>query len=125
MGRNEVDTLLLEVGIEAVAVVRPIADEMFGFGLEHVEIETELDQGDFVMIRGVRAGREGQSVPIHNCKNLHALPTFREAHRVPAAPRGRKGGVDEALALVNRASSRSVLASCVSTSRSTSCWHHC
>ncbi len=103
MGRNEVDAILLEVVIAAIAVIGPIADEMLGFSLEHVEIETELDQGDFVIIRGVRADRKWQPVPIHNRENLHALPAFREAHGFPATLRGGEGGVDEALALINRA----------------------
>jgi hypothetical protein len=103
MGRNTVDAILLEVVIEAIAVIRPIANEMLGFRLQHVEVETELDQGHFMMIRRMPTDGEGESVPIHTRKNLHAFPAFREAHVVPAALRGRKGGIDETLALVNRA----------------------
>ena len=55
--RNHVDPVVLEVVIEPVAIVGPIADEMFGLGLQHVEVETELDQRDFMMIG--RVGTHG------------------------------------------------------------------
>ena len=88
---------------DLVAVVRSITNQVLGFGLQHVEVETELDQGDFVMIRRGRTDREGQPMPIHNRQDFHALPAFRETHVVSATLRGCKGGVDEALALVERA----------------------
>ena len=103
MGRDHVDAVLFEVVIEAIAVIRPIANEMLGFRFQHVEVETELDQGDFMMMRRMRTDREGQPVPIHNRENLHAFPAFREAHGVPAALGRRKGGIDEAFALVHHA----------------------
>ena len=46
MGRNQVHAVLLQVVIEPVAVVRSITNQVLGFGLQHVEVETELDQGD-------------------------------------------------------------------------------
>lgn len=48
---NQVHADLFEVVIEHIAVIGSIADEILRFGLKHVEIETELNQGDFVMIR--------------------------------------------------------------------------
>ena len=102
MGRHQVHAVLLQVVIEPIALIGPIGDEMLRFGLGHVELETELDQGDFVMIRCVRTDGERKLVPIHNCANLHALPAFDDAHVVPATFDGRQSGVDEALALVNR-----------------------
>lgn len=121
MGRNEVDAILLEVIIESVVVIGPIANEMLGVGLQYIEIETELDQGDFVMIRRVRTDGEGEPVSIHNRENLHALPAFCEAHSIPAPLRGRKGGIDELSRSFILPSPRSALANCVRTSRSTSC----
>ena len=43
MGGNQVHPVLFQIVIEPIAVVRPITDEMLGFGLQHVEVETELD----------------------------------------------------------------------------------
>ena len=40
---------------------------------------------------------------IHNRQNLHALAAFRKADRIAPALRGGKGGIDEALAFVDRA----------------------
>jgi len=49
----------------------------------------------------MRTDGEGESVPIHNRKILHAFPSFREAHVVPAALRSRKSGLNEPLAFVD------------------------
>ena len=101
MRRDQVHPVLVEVGIEAIAVIRPISDEMLGLGLEHVEVETELYQGDFMMIRRMRAHREGQSVPIHNRQDFHALAALREADGLAAALGRRKRGINETLAFIN------------------------
>ncbi|MCE3224090.1 MAG: hypothetical protein K0S58_2270 [Nitrospira sp.] len=62
--------------IESIAVIGAIADEMLRLGLQHVEIETELDQRDLVMIRGMRTDREGEAMAIHNGEDFHALAAF-------------------------------------------------
>jgi len=51
-----------EVIIEAIAVVSTIPNEMFWLGLQHVEVETELNQGDFMMIGRMRTDRERQEL---------------------------------------------------------------
>ena len=76
--RDHVDAILLKLVIEAVAVIRPIANEMFRLGLEHIEVVTQLDQGDFMMMGGMRTDREGQPVPIHNREDLHVFTAFGE-----------------------------------------------
>lgn len=59
MRGNEVHAILLEVVIEPIAVIGPIADEMLRLGLQHVEVEGQLDQGDFVMVGCMRTDGEG------------------------------------------------------------------
>lgn len=68
MGRDHVDAVLLEAVIEPIAVLRAIAiaNEMLGFRLEHGEVETELHQGDFMMIRGVCPERKRHPMAVHN-----------------------------------------------------------
>ncbi|HSF67721.1 MAG TPA: hypothetical protein VLA67_09885 [Nitrospiraceae bacterium] len=100
--RDQVHAVLLEVIIESVAVIRAIANELLRLGLQHVEVETELHQGDLMMIGGMRTDRERQPVSIDNRQDFHALATFREADRVAATLRGGKRRVDEALALIER-----------------------
>src|SRR5689334_6238872 len=98
---NHIDPVLLEGIIEAVTVIGPVPDEMFRLGLQHVEVETELDQGDFMMIRRMRTDGERESMAIHNRENLHALAALRETDRLaPAFGRG-KGRIDEALPFVD------------------------
>jgi len=100
MRRDQVHTVVMEVGIEAIAIIRPIPDEMLELGLEHVEVETELHQGDFMMIRRMGAHGEGQSVPIHNRQDFHALAALCESDGLAAALGRRKRGIDETLAFI-------------------------
>lgn len=101
MRDNQVHALLLEVGIETIAVIGSIPDEMFGLGLEHVEVETELHQGDFMMIRRMRTDGERKVVPIHNRQDFHALVAFRETHGLAATLGYRKRRIDEPLLFIN------------------------
>ena len=52
MGRDQVHPVLCKVVIEAIAVIRPIANERLRLRLQHVEVESELDQRDLMMIGG-------------------------------------------------------------------------
>lgn len=103
MGRDQVHAVSLKLVIQAIAVIGPIANEMSGLGLQHVEVEAELDQGDFMMIGRMRADREGEPMSIHNREDFHAFAAFRDAHGVPAALGRRKRGIDETLAFIDRA----------------------
>ena len=100
MWRNHVHPVLLEVVIEPVAVIGAIANEMFGLGLQHVEVETELHQRDFMMIGRMRTHRERQSMAIHNREDLHAFAPAGGTDALAAALGRGKRRVDEALALV-------------------------
>src|SRR5512139_2953618 len=103
MWGNHIHPVLLELRIELIAVRRTIADEMLRLGLEHVEVETELDQRDLMMIGRMRPHGQGEPVPIDNRQNLHTFSAFREAHGL-TTPLGRsKRGIDEALAFIKRA----------------------
>jgi len=50
MRGNQVHPVLLEVLIELIAVIGAITNEMFRFGFQHVEVETEVHQRDLMMI---------------------------------------------------------------------------
>ena len=76
---DHVDAVLLEILIEPIAVIGAIANEILRLGLQHVEVETELHQGDFMMICRVRTDREWQPMPINNCQDFHAFAAFGEA----------------------------------------------
>jgi len=43
--------------IERVTVVSTIADEMFRLGFDHVEVEAQLYEAHFLIVRGVGADR--------------------------------------------------------------------
>jgi hypothetical protein len=83
---------------------------MLGFGLQHVEVETELDQGDLMMIGLMATDRERQPMTIDNGKDLHAFAAAGGADVVaPAFGRGKRR-IDKALRSSSAPSSRKVLA---------------
>ena len=75
---------------------------MFGLGFQYVEVETELDEGDFVMIRRVRTHGEREPMLIHNREDCHAFAAFGEPYRTTTALRcGSKCCIDETFAFIN------------------------
>ena len=99
--RDQVHPVLLEVIIEPVAVIGAIANEVLGLGLQHIEVETELDQCDLMMIGRVRTDGEWQPMAIHNREDLHAFATAGFPDVVAAALGRGTCRIDEALALVD------------------------
>lgn len=117
---DPIHSVALEVVIEAVAVIRAIADEMLGLGLQHVEVEAELHQGDLMMVGQMGTDGEGQPMPINNRDNLHALAAFGETDGVPPPLAAANVASMKLSRSSNAPSSRSVLANWVRMSRRTS-----
>ena len=103
MRGDHLDALRTQLLIELIAVVGFVADEVVGLGLDHVEVEAELHQADFVMVRGMRADRQRQAVAIDNCHDFQAFAAFRRANLGTATLGHREARVDEAFFLVERA----------------------
>lgn len=99
--RDEIDTFSRELLVERIAVVGTIADEILRLRLEHVEVEAQLHQRDFMMIRSVRAHRKRQAVAVDNRQYFHAFAALRRPDLVAAALGKRERRIDEALALVD------------------------
>ncbi|MGQ0555565.1 MAG: hypothetical protein ACT4PN_06440 [Nitrospiraceae bacterium] len=76
MRRNQVHAVWLEGIIEAIAVIGPIPNEMFGLGLEHVDVEAQLDQGDFMMMRRMRTDGKRKSIRSTIARIFTPLPRF-------------------------------------------------
>src|SRR5207249_8936333 len=87
MRRDHLDAVLAQLLIEWIAVVGPIADQILRLGLDHVEVEAQLYEPNFVVIGGMRADRERQSMTIHDCHDFHAFPTLRRSDPRPATLR--------------------------------------
>src|SRR6266699_4200583 len=73
MRRDHLDAVLAQLLIEWIAVVGAIADQILRLGLDHVEVEAQLYEPNFVVIGGMRADRERQSMTIHDCHDFHAM----------------------------------------------------
>lgn len=74
---------LLEVGIKPFALIGPIARQVFWFGFQPVEGETELHQGDFMIIRQIRVHRVRQPVTTQN-RHVHDLAALGEPDALAA-----------------------------------------
>lgn len=104
MGRKHVDAILCEVVIEPITVVGPIPNGILGFGLQHVAVETELNQLDLMMIGRMRAHREREPMPIHKREDFDAFAPAGFPDVIASALGRGKRRIDESLALVNRSS---------------------
>src|SRR5215471_4139995 len=89
MRRDHLDAVLAQLLIEWIAVVGAIADQILRLGLDHVEVEAQLYQPNFVVIGGMRADRERQSMTIHDCHDFHAFSALRRSNLRPATLPGR------------------------------------
>src|SRR5690606_29288571 len=101
--RDQLDALFTKLRIQWIAVVRLVADQDLRLCLDHVEVEGQLYERHFMMVRRVRGDRQRQALAIHNCHDFHAFSALCRANLLPAALRRSKGGVDVALRLVNPA----------------------
>src|SRR5215510_8043464 len=99
MRRDHLDAVLAQLLIEWIAVVGAIADQILRLGLDHVEVEAQLYQPNFVVIGGMRADRERQSMTIHDCHDFHAFPALRRSDPNPATLRHHERRIDEAFPL--------------------------
>src|SRR6478672_5793614 len=103
MRRDHLDAVLAQLLIEWIAVVVAIADQIFRLGLDHVEVEAQLYQPNFVVIAGMRADRERQSMTIHDCHDFHTFPALRRYDPRPATLRHHECRIDEAFRFIQGA----------------------
>lgn len=98
--RNHFDPLLSQFLVQWVSVIGAIANQALGFRLDHVEIKTQLHQGDFLMIGGMRADRERQTVAIHNRHDFHAFSAFCRSDLIASALGRGECGINKRFAFV-------------------------
>src|SRR6516164_9753755 len=91
MRRNHLDAVAAQLLIEWIAVVSAIADEVLWLGLDHVEVETELNQTHFVVVGRMRTDRERQAMAIHHRHDFWARTKLKSrAALVRSAPKPRR-----------------------------------
>src|SRR5580704_2681852 len=77
MRRDHLDAISAQFVVQRIAVVSAIANQVLWLGFDHVEVEAELHQADFVMVRRMRADRKRQSMAINNRHDFHAFSALR------------------------------------------------
>ena len=97
---DHLDAVSTQLLIQRIAVVGAISNQIFGLGFDHVEIEAQLNQAYFVMVRCMRTDRERQTMTIYNRHDFQAFSSFRRADVRATALRHCKGRVDKALFFV-------------------------
>jgi hypothetical protein len=73
MRRDHVGALLAKLRIEWVAVVRLVAEQILRLRFDHVEVERQLHQRHFVVVRRVCCHGEGHAVAIDDRHDLQYL----------------------------------------------------
>src|SRR5438477_5646390 len=123
MRRDHLDAVLAQLLIEWIAVVGAIADQILRLGLDHVEVEAQLYQPNFVVIGGMRADRKRQSMTTTIAMIFMPFPRF--VGPIPAPP---PFAITKVASMKHSASSRaplsrSSLATSINTRRKTSSRH--
>jgi hypothetical protein len=80
--RNHLDAAAAQLLIQWTAVVSAIADEVLWLRLDHVEVETELNQ---TLRGGWPHACRPRAVAIHNCYDFQDLPTLPRGDLCAAA----------------------------------------
>src|ERR1700738_4270775 len=104
MRRNHLDAVFSQLLVQWITVVSTVADQILRLGFDHVEVEAELHQADFVMVRRMRADRKRQSMAINNRHDFHAFSALRGSDLRAAALGHNEGRVNEAFFFVQYAS---------------------
>src|SRR6266705_2750386 len=104
MWRDHLDAISAQFVVQRIAVVSAITNQVLRLGFDHVEVEAELHQADFVMVCRMRADRKRQSMAIDNRHDFHAFSALRGSDLRAAALGHNEGRVNEAFFFVQYAS---------------------
>jgi len=103
MWRDHFNAFLAQLFIQFVAVVGAITNQIFWSCLDHVEVKTQVHQGEFMMVSGMRTDRQRQAVTIHNRHDFQTFTAFRRTD-LSATTLGRgKGRIDKSLRFIESA----------------------
>src|SRR2546430_14766227 len=103
MRRNHLHASEPRLLVERIAVIRAIADQVLRLRFDHVELETQLHQRHFMVVRSVSTDRERQAMAIHNRPDFLAFSASRRSNFFATALRGCERGIDEAFRLIDLA----------------------
>ena len=73
MRRNHLDAVVLQIIIEAIAVVGFVADQFLRLRFDHVEIKGQLNERYLMVIGSVRGNGKRQTVSVHDTHDFHAF----------------------------------------------------
>ena len=80
--RDHLNALVPQLLIELVAVVGAIANEILRLRFDHVELETQLHQGDLMVVRRMGTDRQRQSVTSNNFHDFYALAALGRSNLI-------------------------------------------
>lgn len=125
MRGSHLDAVVHQIVVQRITVMRVAAGQVLRLGFNHVDVETQLHQLHFMMVRSVRADRQWQPLAIHNRHDFYIFAALGRGDFLFAAFGLGKRHVDEALRFFQVAPFRSVLAKSDKTTRNISLRHHC
>ena len=103
MRLDYLNTHLTRFLVQLVAVVRAISNQEIVLCLDRAEVETQLHQDDFMVVRRMRDDRQWQPVTINNYNNLQSLATINWPDLIIATLRRCKRGIDNTFRFIQRA----------------------
>lgn len=100
--RDHLYAFLAQLLVQLVAVAGFVANQIVRSGFDQLTTDGQLHQRYFMMIRGMRALRQRQSMAIDNCHDFLAFSTFCWSDFRASALGGRKRGINVASRFVIR-----------------------
>ena len=103
MRRNHLDAVVLQIIIEAVAVISFVADQLLRLRFDHVEIEGQLNERDLMVIGSMCGDSQRKAVAIYNTHDFHAFSAFCRADAISSSLGWRERCIDKGLAFIDHA----------------------
>ena len=97
VGRDHLDSLLPEIPVQRIAVIRLVTDQILREVVHEDQIEAQLDEPGLVPLGRVRPDGQWKAATVHDRHDLHAFSGLREPHAVPSALGAGERRVNERL----------------------------
>lgn len=81
---HHINAVLGKFFIKRIGVVGSVTNEFLGHGFDHVKVERQLHQRDFVMVARMSANGKLKSLTVNDFHNLRTLPSL--GFPTPAPP---------------------------------------
>lgn len=93
--RDYLYTLIAQFIVQFIAIVSFVTNKIVWLGFDHIKVQAQLNQGDFMVIGSVSSNRQWKTMLIDNSHDFHAFSAFCQTNLISAAFRRCKGCINE------------------------------